>query len=661
MSLKKKMLLVLLVPTVLILVCQSLYSYYTVKKAISVHIDTSSTYITAYYAETMQTLLRQKESVAEELAAAFGVRGLNEWSREEIVKLLDIRNKEGIPNVCVGFENKEFYSFDGWIPPDDYDPRTRAWYINGKATAGVHYTEVYEDAISKMLVASICKRIIGSDGQIIGVVIIDLDLKPYSDIVKSIKSGKTGYGFLLDRKGHYLYHPTMTLKDSILSSDFAFAGKEFLSGKRTTISFTYKGDEKHYTSNPVGNTGWVLGVTAPYKEIYHDVYAIGKVSIILTILAILILGTLILWTTLGITRPIQELAALADKMSRGDLTIETDKLQQNASKNEIGTLITSFCGMKTQFLQVIQNVTQVIEQVQDTVKEVTNNVNESARASENAVLAVGDVAVSAKRQLDTVIHTSEIVEQMISGLRQTTADTNSVTEQSGKAAETAKNGSVTVEKAISQMANIEQTVNTSAQVVKALGERSKEIDQIVGTIADIASQTNLLALNAAIEAARAGENGRGFAVVAEEVRKLAEQSETAANQISKLINEVQQDTSKAVTAMNDGIREVGIGTEMVNTTGNSFQEIAGLVTQVSKQVGHISGTMQKLSENSQDVIVSVNEITELSQQSADHTKKISATAKEQSASIKEIADASKVLAHVAQDLQDSINEFKVQV
>jgi methyl-accepting chemotaxis protein len=332
---------------------------------------------------------------------------------------------------------------------------------------------------------------------------------------------------------------------------------------------------------------------------------------------------------------------------------------QSAPKNEIGALIESFHGMKTQMLQVIQNVTQVIEQVQATVREVTNNVNESARASESSAQAISDVAFSAKRQLDTVIGAAAIVEQMIAGLRQTTTDAGSVTEQSGKAAETARSGNGTVEKAIDQMANIEQTVNTSANVIAALGERSKEIGQIVGTIAGIASQTNLLALNAAIEAARAGENGRGFAVVAEEVRKLAEQSETAANQISRLIKEVQIDTSKAVTAMNDGIREVGIGTEMVNTTGNSFHEIVGLVTQVSRQVAQISGAMQKMSENSQSVITSVNEITKLSEASADHTQTVSATAQEQSASINEIADASEALAQMAQDLQDSINKFKI--
>jgi methyl-accepting chemotaxis protein len=166
MSLKKKMLLALLTPTFIILICLGFYSYTTARKAIRTNIEAASTYATAYYAERMQSSLARKELLAEELAANFGARDMHEWRREEIVKLLDIRDQVGIPNVCVGFENGEFYSLDGWIPPPDYDPRVRNWYIRGREAASIHYTEVYQDAITKQLVASICKRIIGPDGQV---------------------------------------------------------------------------------------------------------------------------------------------------------------------------------------------------------------------------------------------------------------------------------------------------------------------------------------------------------------------------------------------------------------------------------------------------------------------------------------------------------------
>jgi len=188
---------------------------------------------------------------------------------------------------------------------------------------------------------------------------------------------------------------------------------------------------------------------------------------------------------------------------------------------------------------------------------------------------------------------------MSAGIQQVATNTNLVAGKSAQAAETAKEGGKSVEKAVNQMTKIEQTVNNSSQVVATLGARSKEIGQIVDTISGIAGQTNLLALNAAIEAARAGEQGRGFAVVADEVRKLAEQSHDAAKRISTLISEIQGDTDKAVVAMSEGTREVKIGTEVVTTAGNAFRERAILVTEVSNQVKEISAAIQQMAGGSQ--------------------------------------------------------------
>ena len=192
-----------------------------------------------------------------------------------------------------------------------------------------------------------------------------------------------------------------------------------------------------------------------------------------------------------------------------------------------------------------------------------------------------------------------------------------------------------------------------------MGERPKEIGQIVVTISGIAEQTNLLALNAAIEAARAGEQGRGFAVVAEEVRKLAEQSQVATKQIASLIGEIQGDTDQAVLAMGNGTREVKLGADVVNAAGQAFQEIAGLVTQVSDQVKEISLTIDQMALGSQQIVSSVNQINSLSKKVTGEAQMVSAATEEQSASMEEIASYSMSLATLAQNLQDSASKFRV--
>lgn len=209
------------------------------------------------------------------------------------------------------------------------------------------------------------------------------------------------------------------------------------------------------------------------------------------------------------------------------------------------------------------------------------------------------------------------------------------------------------------MAQLENTVNTSAEVVEKLGERSKEIGQIVDTISGIAGQTNLLALNAAIEAARAGEQGRGFAVVAEEVRKLAEQSQEAAGRIAQLIGDIQGDTDKAVVAMSEGTREVKMGADVVNAAGDMFREIVELVSQVSAQVREISAAIQQMASGSQQIVGVVQKIDRLSKSSSVESQSVSAATEEQLASMEEIAAASQTLSKLAQDLQVEVTKFRV--
>ena len=239
------------------------------------------------------------------------------------------------------------------------------------------------------------------------------------------------------------------------------------------------------------------------------------------------------------------------------------------------------------------------------------------------------------------------------------ANANEISDTAAKSAGAAQEGSEAVSKAVSQMGTIEQTVTESAKVVAKLGERSKEIGQIVATISGIAGQTNLLALNAAIEAARAGEQGRGFAVVAEEVRKLAEQSETAAKQIAGLIGEIQQDTDSAVIAMDAGTKEVRIGAAVVDVAGKSFNDIFRAINDISGQMREISAAMEDLASGSQQIVTSVRDIDAISKEIAEESQTVSAATQEQSATTQEIASSSHALARMAEELSSAVSKFKV--
>jgi methyl-accepting chemotaxis protein len=216
-----------------------------------------------------------------------------------------------------------------------------------------------------------------------------------------------------------------------------------------------------------------------------------------------------------------------------------------------------------------------------------------------------------------------------------------------------------MEHAVQQMDKIETTVESSAQVVTALGERSLEIGQIVGTIAGIAAQTNLLALNAAIEAARAGEQGRGFSVVASEVTKLASESQSAAERIADLITSIQEETSKAVSAMNEGKGEVRLGAVAVRESGDAFGDLMDMSIKSSEQLNTVLGTMQTISTEAQSAASAVDVVKDEGRKIADNSQSVLAATEEQAAAMSDISKAIHDVATIAKEMQDVTQRFLV--
>ena len=381
-----------------------------------------------------------------------------------------------------------------------------------------------------------------------------------------------------------------------------------------------------------------------------------KITVGILVISFIILGMSGWYIAKIIVTPLLAMVAFCKELAAGDFR---DKPRKVLRKDEIGQVADALAAMRGSLRNLMQQINESAEQLAGSSEELTASAEQSAQAANQVAEAITDVANGAEQQLGVANSTSKVVQQMSASIQRVAANANQVAGETAQAADKAKEGNKSVDKAVNQMASIEQTVTTSAQVVSKLGERSKEIGQIVDTISGIAGQTNLLALNAAIEAARAGEQGRGFAVVAEEVRKLAEQSQDAAKQIAVLIGEIQGDTDRAVVAMNDGTREVKLGAEVVNASGKAFQEIAELVTRVSGQTKEISAAIEQMANGSQQIVASVKDIEELGKKASGESQTVSAATEEQSASMEEIASASQALAQLAMGLREAVSKFQI--
>ena len=363
-----------------------------------------------------------------------------------------------------------------------------------------------------------------------------------------------------------------------------------------------------------------------------------------------------LFLALAITKSFQTILKSIAKDKDGYITIKEVEL---ASKDEFGELAQVLNTLLLQVQGFVKLVSASGEQLAASSEELTASTEQSAQVTTQVAATISEVAASANKQATSVKSTASIVEQMSVSIQQVAANANAVSSMADKTASAANHGDKAVDAAIDQMKSIEQTVSSSTQAVTKLGERSKEIGQIVDAISAIAGQTNLLALNAAIEAARAGEQGKGFAVVAEEVRKLAEQSQESTKQIASLVSEIQNETDSAVITMNDGSREVKVGSEVVNTAGQAFKEIASLIAEVSSQIKGISAAIQQMASGSQQIVESVRAIDCISAEVVGQTQTVSAATEENSASMEQIAAASRALANMAEKLQSAVGKFKV--
>lgn len=328
-------------------------------------------------------------------------------------------------------------------------------------------------------------------------------------------------------------------------------------------------------------------------------------------------------------RPVQNLIERIKDIAQGEGDL-TQRVEIR-SKDEIGQLGLWF--------------NTFVEKIHDVIREVSLATRDVASAATEIAASSEQMAGGMQEQTQQVTQISAAVEEMSASVVEVARKSGEAATNAAESGRVAQEGGKVVNQTITDMESISAAVVSGANSVQELGKRGEQIGQIIEVINDIADQTNLLALNAAIEAARAGEHGRGFAVVADEVRKLADRTTKATEEIAQSIKAIQAETSDAVERMQTGTDQVKAGVTRATEAGESLQKIVSSATEVAGMIRAIAAAAEQQSAASEEVSRNIEGISSVTRQTSEGAAQASAAAGQLSAK--------------AEQLQSLVGRFKL--
>jgi len=383
-----------------------------------------------------------------------------------------------------------------------------------------------------------------------------------------------------------------------------------------------------------------------------------RYSLLIGVGVVAVLGLSVsLYVARSLASPIAKLLAVVKEVASGDLTTKPEV----SSSDEVGFLAAAIDEMITNNASLIAaikssavEIETMAQQYADGSKQVSSTARQLATGAEQIAKGATDQATAAQNTTSLMDQMAEKTKEIVQGAELAAAGAHEDTLSSDEGLAAATEAQV-------KMNEIKASSVRSAEVVKGLVARSKEIGQTAAVITGIADQTNLLALNAAIEAARAGEHGRGFAVVAEEVRKLAEESKKAADQITKLNDGIQTETADAVGAIEDNAVQSNAGVQVINDRLMlTLQRVQKSAQQSESAVNAISMASKKQMEFGGQVATAMSSVAAASEEASATTEEFSASIEEINATVEEITTGANEMNAIARRLNELVNHYRIE-
>lgn len=483
-----------------------------------------------------------------------------------------------------------------------------------------------------------------------GVFKIDINPEVFTNALSNAKIGENGYMFIVNKDGYIISHKNSELIGKPLTDGYLSKMTD------TEGSFDYKlnGKNMFIVYSTSAATNWKIVALVPKSELSSTATKVGFFTILITIACIIFAIIFSLATTRQITNPINDIIKTTGELSVGNLTVKSKAY----NLLELNELSNNFNAMINNLRNMLQATANMANETDNSAKEMLNISHGITVSAKEITAAVEEIASGSSKQTEETMHCVEISDKFNDEIGNTIRTISSVNTATNDSIEIIEEGTKTINKLNITSSNNSKSMTKVAETVSNLNSNTKDILIILDKINGITEQTNLLALNASIEAARAGDAGRGFAVVANEIRKLAEESQIASQQIKKIIDNVNKAIKSSLTISNEAQKTFKEEVEQVSITVKAFDLIKDSFDNIINAMDATKTAISVIDKDKDVLNQYINNIAAISQRNTASTEEVTASVQEQSSSNNVVYSLAEGLNTSAEKLKELVNNFK---